>query len=341
METSLISIIVPVYNVGRYLTKCLDSILMQTVTDWECVLVDDGSTDESGHICDEYAAADSRFVVVHKKNEGVALARLTGFEHSKGEYITFIDADDYVSPEYLEKLVKPILEKDADMVSCDYLIVESNESIREPRAKLNGEFEKEQIKDFIEKHYFYDKETKGYGMTCFLCTKMVKRIFVEDGLKNGLGLWFGEDQISMFHMLIHCHRLSLISDRLYYYVRHDGQATRKYNHSLWESINQTLEEYRKLCESIGLNHCLGLRKRTWMYINTTIHKKMLPANLTKQEFICHLKKMRNNSYMNYFFMLYTIDYSVNGLIRYWLLKCRLYNIIYIMAHVIYYLKNRK
>lgn len=337
----MISIIIPVYNVAHYIRKCLDSVIAQTYSDFECILVDDGSIDESGDICDEYAAADSRFVVVHKKNEGVALARLTGFEHSKGEYITFIDADDYVSPEYLEKLVKPILEKNADMVSCDYFVIENNGKIREPRAKLSGEFEKEQIKEFIDQHFFYDKETKGYGMTCFLCTKMVKRVFAEDGLKYGVGLWFAEDQIAMINMLIHCNKLCLISDRLYYYIKHEGQATQIYNYSLWESIIKTLEKHQKTCDCIGLNQCVGLRRRTWIHILTTIQQKMMRANLSKQEFVCHLKKMRNNSYMNYFFMLYTIDYSVNGLIRYWLLKCRLYNIIYIMAHVIYYLKNRK
>lgn len=93
----LISIIVPVYNVEPYIRKCLDSILSQTYTNWEAILVDDGSTDQSGAICDEYAKKDARFVVVHKQNEGVAKARITAFEHSKGELITFIDSDDYVS----------------------------------------------------------------------------------------------------------------------------------------------------------------------------------------------------------------------------------------------------
>ena len=92
----LISIIVPVYNVEPYIRKCLDSILSQTYYNWEAILVDDGSTDQSGAICDEYAKKDARFVVVHKQNEGVAKARITAFEHSRGQLITFIDADDYV-----------------------------------------------------------------------------------------------------------------------------------------------------------------------------------------------------------------------------------------------------
>ena len=113
-----ISIIVPVYKVEKYLRRCLDSIVAQTFTNWECILVDDGSPDNSGKICDEYAEEDARFRVIHKQNEGVAKARLTAFENSQGELITFIDSDDYVSELYLEKLSKPILEDNADMVSC-------------------------------------------------------------------------------------------------------------------------------------------------------------------------------------------------------------------------------
>ena len=328
----MISIIVPVYNVARFLRKCLDSVIAQTYNDFECVLVDDGSTDESGIICDEYADADSRFLVVHKKNEGVALARLTGFKHSKGEYISCIDADDYVSPDYLEKLVKPILEDKVDMVSCDYFIVENNGVIREPKAKLKGVFKNGQIKDFIDQHYFYDKETNGYGMTCFLWSKMVKRVFVEDGLKHGLGLWFGEDQIAMLHMLIKCNKICLIPDRLYYYICHESQATRKYDLSLWESIFKILDEYKNICKILGINHNLGLRIRTWKFIKKTIYKKMLPANLSKQDFICHIKKMRNHSSINEFFTPNTIDDNRNEFIKYWLLKLKWYNLYYKAIH---------
>ena len=99
--TPKVSIIVPVYNTEKYLRPCLDSIQAQTFTDFEAILVDDGSTDSSGIICDEYAAQDSRFVVVHKKNEGVAKARDYGFNKSIGEYVTFVDSDDYISLNYV------------------------------------------------------------------------------------------------------------------------------------------------------------------------------------------------------------------------------------------------
>lgn len=104
----LISIVIPVYNVAPWLRRCVDSVLVQTREDWECILVDDGSTDESGVICDEYAAEDARITVIHQPNRGLSSARNTGIEkvlaEGKSEWITFIDSDDYVTPDYLEAL---------------------------------------------------------------------------------------------------------------------------------------------------------------------------------------------------------------------------------------------
>ena len=100
-STPKISIISPVYNAEPYIVKCLDSILAQTFESWELILVDDGSLDRSGNICDEYAAKDSRIVVIHKKNEGVGAARQTGMDNATGEYIIHVDPDDWVESDML------------------------------------------------------------------------------------------------------------------------------------------------------------------------------------------------------------------------------------------------
>lgn len=103
-----ISIVIPVYNVEKYIKECLDSIIKQTFTEWECLLIDDGSPDNSGAICDEYVKKDSRFKVYHKQNGGVSSARNYGIEKAQGEWVTFIDSDDFISPTFLEGLYKPI-----------------------------------------------------------------------------------------------------------------------------------------------------------------------------------------------------------------------------------------
>lgn len=326
-NTPLISIIVPVYNVEQYLRKCLDSILVQTFTGWECVLVDDGSTDVSGGICDEYAAKDPRFIVVHKPNEGVAKARITAFEHSKGELITFIDADDYVSSDYLEKLATPILENDTDMVSCNfYYYIYEDRRIKGIMVTLEGTFVGEELKDFVANHYFYDKTCRGFGMTNFLCTKMIKRKFVLEGLKQGEGLWFGEDQTAMFSMLYRIDSLTILPERLYYYVRHEGQATMKYELSLWDSIITMFEKY----EAIDSLHIatLGLKKRLLWYIRSIIFSKMAFAGVRYDTFVEHLSKIRKYPYMQNFLANTNVPFGVKDNVEFWMLKYRLYSLLY-------------
>ena len=115
-----ISIIVPIYKAEKYLRKCIDGILQQSFTDFQLILVDDGSPDSSGEICDEYASKDSRIEVVHKNNGGVTSARKCGVEHAKGRYSIQIDSDDWVESSLLEDLYEKAIKEDADMVICDF-----------------------------------------------------------------------------------------------------------------------------------------------------------------------------------------------------------------------------
>lgn len=115
------SIIIPVYNVAPYLRECLDSVLAQTYTDWEAICVDDGSTDGSGAILDEYAARDSRFHVIHQENAGVANARQVGLEAARGEYIVWVDSDDYIERTHLWDFAEAVKESQADFVWSDFV----------------------------------------------------------------------------------------------------------------------------------------------------------------------------------------------------------------------------
>ena len=115
-----VSIIIPVYNVSRYLPQCLDAIAAQSYPDWEAIVVDDGSTDNSGEICDRYAAVDPRFKVIHKDNGGAANAKNTGLDYAGGTYITFIDSDDYVEQQWLETIVQTAQTEQADAVQFGF-----------------------------------------------------------------------------------------------------------------------------------------------------------------------------------------------------------------------------
>lgn len=119
----MFSIIVPVYNVEKYLDKCLASISEQTFKEFECIVVDDGSPDNSNDIIDRYVNKDQRFKVIHQKNMGISAARNAGLAIAQGDYIAFVDSDDYISNEYLEKFALKIANTDADIVICGFIDV--------------------------------------------------------------------------------------------------------------------------------------------------------------------------------------------------------------------------
>ena len=121
MSIPLVSIIVPVYKVEKYLRTCINSVLHQSYTSWELILVDDGSPDDSGEICDEYANRDARIKVIHKSNAGVAAARNSAVGMAVGEYISFLDGDDYLHPDYIRNMVHLMCLYDADIVQCGYV----------------------------------------------------------------------------------------------------------------------------------------------------------------------------------------------------------------------------
>ena len=138
MKQSLISVIVPVYNVKEYLNTCVESILNQTYENLEVILVDDGSTDGSGEVCDSYAKTDARVQVLHTKNGGQAAARNRGIEVCNGEYLTFADSDDSMEPELIETLYFAQEKSGADLVSCRWRNVYEDGSVERSSGQTNG-----------------------------------------------------------------------------------------------------------------------------------------------------------------------------------------------------------
>lgn len=332
----LVSIIIPVYNVEFYIKRCLDSLLLQTYTNIEVLMIDDGSEDKSGVISDEYASIDSRFRVIHSSNEGVAKARLKGFESSQGDIITFIDSDDYVCPTYVETLLAPIVEQNIDMVSCDYFI--ENESTKENavRRRIGLLKNKDEVKDFLEKSYFYDIECHAAGMPTYLWGKMIKRSLVVNSLSKGIDLWFGEDQIVLFDILTKVDSLCLLPDRLYNYVQREGQATQKYSMSLWNNIIRLMESYVLLSNGTCRK---GIRQRTMLYIWATSMKKMMSSQITMRNYVSQMKEIRNQSYIKDFFKPYSIELGLKYKLFYQLLKYKLYYFSFFMLRMVYTIKT--
>ena len=180
-----ISIIVPVYKVEKYLRRCLDSIVAQTFTDWECILVDDGSPDNSGKICDEYAEKDKRFRVFHQDNAGVSAARNKGLDEAKGEWIGFVDSDDWIEKETYEVAYNSAIKEDVNVICYG------------AKFYKNGEFSNVPFKD--KGDIFYKFQHYRVYMHS-LWNKLIKRELI-DGKKIATNLKVCEDLVFNFDIM--------------------------------------------------------------------------------------------------------------------------------------------
>lgn len=217
MSNTKVSITIPVYNVEKYIKKCLDSVLSQTYKNWECILIDDGSTDSSKDICDEYADKDSRIKVMHKSNGGLASARQCGIDNSRGEYVITIDSDDWVEENHIEIMVNAIENSHADIVMFDYLINKKNE--QEYRSNKPSSLD---IKD-VECDSFTHKIHTG------LWCKIFKRsLFTDYNVIEAPGSYY-EDMYSFISCIENAKRIHYVSKATYHYRMNPTSMTNDNN----------------------------------------------------------------------------------------------------------------
>ena len=232
----LISIIVPVYNVEKYLNKCIESIINQTYKNLEIILIDDGSTDNSGEICDEYRNKDKRIIVIHKKNGGLSDARNVGIDNANGKYISFIDSDDYVEENYIELLYNTINQYDADMsIASHKVIYEKNIIDRSTGKKFCAAPKK------ILEMLLYDNgiDTSAWG-------KLYKRELFKD-IKFPKGRLF-EDSATTYKLIDKSKKIAVYSKPVYnYIIRNNSISNEKFSEKKLDLITSTKEmtEYIK------------------------------------------------------------------------------------------------
>ena len=206
MQNNKISVIVPVYNVLPYIEKCINSLICQTYKNLEIILVDDGSCDGSGEICDKYAQKYKNIIVFHKNNEGLSSARNVGLVHVTGDYIGFVDSDDYIEQDMYEKMLQTMNNSKSDMCVCSFVREKENSQ----RHVVLNDFDIQGLEYF---KLFADKESMPYVV-------IWNKLFKVDLLK---GLKFPEDKIHEDQWVIHyivsrAKKISLISSELYHYT---------------------------------------------------------------------------------------------------------------------------
>ena len=223
----LFSIIVPVYNVEKYIEKCLNSLINQDFDDYEIVLVDDGSTDSSSEICDKYAKKYSYIRVIHKINEGLLLARRTGIKESKGSYIIHCDSDDYLSPNML-KIVKICIDKKhPDMVMFGYNVVDDYYRILERHYDI---FENHSVFYTEEKKILFDKLASTTWLNNMV-TKVTKRecVDIDRDYRPYKNIKMGEDLFQVIPLFEKCRTFVFVSNPLYHYRFNNLGISKQYD----------------------------------------------------------------------------------------------------------------
>ncbi len=221
MNNPLISILVPCYNVVPWLSRCLESILAQTYTNWEAILVNDGSKDNTGEVLEEYAKLDSRFKVVHQENRGHSGARNTGLNHMSGEWMTWIDADDEVMPDYLEDLIKSATVQHPDAIPCDLVIAKNTCIFESGERTIIGKLDDAvyDVKDYVPQ--VIPKAIFG-GTRILLQTQLIK----ENNLLFDESVVYAEDYLFLQEAILRARRIHTIAKTgyLYYFRSGDNAA---------------------------------------------------------------------------------------------------------------------
>lgn len=228
-QTDKISIIVPVYNVEKYLGECIESLLNQTYSPFEIILIDDGSTDKSGYICDCFAQKNKLVRVFHQNNLGVSMARNRALLMATGKYIVFVDADDLVSSLYLETLINYMYSSEADLPICGYTR-EKNKLVSYD-GDLNSQIMMLSA-DYIYNHLLNHEKFEGYLWNKLFCKSIIMKNHIE--FQPGINIW--EDMCFYASYLKYIDKIAIGSDNLYFYRDNDSSVTNTISMKNYESL---------------------------------------------------------------------------------------------------------
>ena len=239
-----VSVIVPVYNVREYLSRCVDSILAQTFADIEVLLIDDGSTDGSGAICDEYAQKDSRVRVFHQENGGVCAARNCGLDEAKGEYYLLCDSDDAIHPKLIEMAIFQAKTNGLDCLIYGYKIVSEEITLAEIQQENRGE---EYVELMTRKQVLYEI-LRGERFRMLACNKLYKADLWKT-IRFPVGRKFGDDTSVTYKLMDLCQQVGYVKTPYYYYCMRPGSALHSEvsaaNLQLFDAYDELVEHFRK------------------------------------------------------------------------------------------------
>lgn len=277
----ILSIIVPVYKAEHVLEKCVRSIFAQTMSDWELLLIDDGSPDGSGKLCDAFASQDSRVRVFHKSNGGVSSARNLGMEQAQGDYIQFVDSDDFIEPTMCRILYDALTAAGADSSGCaHYNVLPNGEKWVEPGAMPAGVYGKEAVRHSVVDRLLGQRLGKsgeilnGYIWRFLFSRKLLRK---HDLRFSGAYL---EDDLFLMEYFCLSEKLAMVDVPLYYYQQNPASVTRNYLADYMDIFRAFMEKKRILVERYGLSadDPMWVENSNWAGLLIAVSNEYAPGN---------------------------------------------------------------
>lgn len=269
-----ISIIVPVYNKSDYLEQCIDSILMQSYENLELLLVDDESTDGSGAICDRYAGDDERIRVFHQKNGGPTAACITGLENASGDYYMFIDSDDYVSQDMLQKMSALLIGKKGEIVCCNHVLEKKRETLPVIMPIKPGVYEGVRLKQEI-KDRLIGQEERTIPMS--RCMKLCEKSVFEGNEKYyDTKIRMGDDFNLICPALFNSTRIVVMEEGLFYHYRYvEDSIVHRYDPNMKDSVDRLMKALREMVQDKGMENGEAKIDKEYCYMLMLVMKNEL------------------------------------------------------------------
>ena len=272
-----ISVIVPAYNAQEHLKKCVDSILAQSFADLELIVIDDGSTDETGSICDAYAASDPRVQVIHQENGGVSRARNAGLDAAEGELIAFVDADDHLLPEAYECMLAAMERHGAGTAMCNFIAEAPDGALSPYGAHVPGGFyDAEAAKSLIARPLLCDRLGAGFNgfVWCYLFSAAdIKRANI-----RFTGAYL-EDELFLIEYFAQGHELAVEDEELYRYCLNPASVTRRYLKGYTDTFARSFELKRELVKKYSIDVSEDWEQTTlWAGLLIAVANEFAPGN---------------------------------------------------------------
>lgn len=290
-----VSVIVPVYNAEQYLEKCIESIRKQKLENIEIILVDDGSTDASGKICDSNAKIDSRIKVLHLQNGGVCNARNKGIEVAAGEYIGFVDSDDYIDENMYSDMYEITEKYNSEVVICDYFQVKGDKKIPFTLDIEGGFYNKDKICKKIYPRLISDNNFNVciFNSQCFMLSK--RSLWLENNIRYDRNIKYAEDTIVAAQLIYETNAFYYLKDRQYYFYRfHNDSRSRRYKEDAWNcylALNRLFEDYFVNKEEIFLKQV----SNQVIYYTLIAIREVKQSDLSTRKKICQIRNIMGNA----------------------------------------------